>query len=146
MNPLDSLVDMYMEEGMGEREALNQVKEDALKGKGMEEFEEEMADKLEDIQEDLEEASDTDPESVYAINNRVDEAIKKVSNLRDELGDVEKGVRYAQSAIGGKWYKVTEWKEVGEPEDGEQKIVAEEKVPVHKSEVPDEVLERAEHE
>lgn len=32
-NPLDSLIDIYIEEGMREKEALNQVKEDALKGK-----------------------------------------------------------------------------------------------------------------
>jgi len=33
MNPIDQLVDMYMEEGMTEREAINQVKEDALESR-----------------------------------------------------------------------------------------------------------------
>lgn len=33
MNPLDQLIDAYMAEGMTEREAINQIKEDASKGR-----------------------------------------------------------------------------------------------------------------
>lgn len=33
MNPIDQLIDMYMMKGMTEREAMNQVKKDALRGR-----------------------------------------------------------------------------------------------------------------
>lgn len=51
-------------------------------------------------------------------------------------------LRYGKSKITGELYKITEWKDVGEPEDGKQKVIAEEKEPVERSKVPDEVLEK----
>ncbi len=53
----------------------------------------------------------------------------------------EEDLRYSKSYLGNQWYKVTEWQEIGEPENGKQRIVAEEKEPVDKSEVPDHILE-----
>jgi len=53
--------------------------------------------------------------------------------------------RYSKSYVTDQWYKVTDWEEVGEPENGNQKIIANEKEPVQKSEVPQEAIERIEN-
>ncbi|NUB91180.1 hypothetical protein HT576_09120 [Haloterrigena sp. SYSU A121-1] len=47
-------------------------------------------------------------------------------------------VRYGKSPLTGNWYRVTEWEEVdGHPE----RIIADEKVEVDESEVPESVRE-----
>jgi hypothetical protein len=53
----------------------------------------------------------------------------------------EEDVRYSKSYVTDQWYRVTEWEEVDEPENGKQKIIAKEKEPVDKSEVPDHIVE-----
>lgn len=54
----------------------------------------------------------------------------------------EEDVRYANSYIGEQWYRVTEWEEIDdEPQDGKQRIVAEEKQPVDQEDVPDQIIE-----
>lgn len=59
----------------------------------------------------------------------------------------EEGVRYAKSYVGEQWYRVTEWEEIDEePENGRQRIVAEEKEPVDEEDVPDQIIEAYEQE
>lgn len=49
--------------------------------------------------------------------------------------------RYSKSYLTGQWYKVTDWEEVGDPENGTQKIIANQKEPIDKEEVPQEAIE-----
>ena len=50
---------------------------------------------------------------------------------------VSEDVRYGKSPVTGNWYKVTEWEEVDGHSD---RIIADEKVEIDESEVPENVL------
>lgn len=54
--------------------------------------------------------------------------------------------RYGKSYLNDQWYKITEWEEVDEPDEGKQKVVAKQKKPVDREEVPQEAIDTIEEE